>query len=136
MKVLAFSESSLTGYSWKVEKLENNKFWVAEYFNGEFNQSTEQVDTFETALNTAKKISGDLQITFDLDSVNKKHRNVFEAFNLAEMHQGVLCSFKKDQYKYSVVKNKKSNKFEFRVNGSLVKDCKTWINIYNTVEEK
>jgi len=45
--IIARSETSTTGYHWNIEEIEIGVFWVAEYFEGKFNGSTEKVTSLE-----------------------------------------------------------------------------------------
>ena len=42
MKILAVTETSLLGYHWQFEEIEDGQFWSAQYLNGEFDDSTDK----------------------------------------------------------------------------------------------
>ncbi|MDK9793765.1 hypothetical protein [Vibrio sp. D431a] len=42
MKILSRTETSLLGYHWQLEEIEQGQFWVARYLNGEFDDSTDK----------------------------------------------------------------------------------------------
>ena len=42
MKILAMTETSMLGYHWQLEEIEEGQFWAALYFRGEFDSSTDK----------------------------------------------------------------------------------------------
>lgn len=57
---------SITGFHYELQRFQNNEYWVAEYYKGVFNSSTDTTFSIKDAKRDFRKLKGELPIIFSV----------------------------------------------------------------------